>query len=465
MASISTPVPGRTEDIVPAVATSDMAKAQAWPSARSAWTCVALLACAHMINMFDNGLTGFLVTLIKADLQASDAEMSLLIGFAPVAFYALVGLPMARLIDRYPRTIVMPIGSLFVGTFTLMCGLAQNFWQLFFARMFVGSSATVNGPGFYSLLADYFPPHKLSRAIAGMQVGFVLGSALAALLGGTLVSMAIGWGTSEWFGLTIRPWHKVYIVGAIGAFIVSLILWSIREPARRELSTSGPASKDQMMPVSKTFREIWHRRGVYMPLFLALGFMSLEAGGIGPWRVAFMEREYGWEVAKIGAWSAATMLIFSIAGLPLGAWMTEFFQKRYDDAPVRAVLTSWVIALPFSVAGPLMPSGELMMLCTGVGITFAMASAVPQNTAIQIITPNRMRAQVTAMYLFMMTVVGGLGANFLTAISGALGGEAHLGKAMAIAVATMMPLAIFCIALGLKPYAKEIRERRDALPV
>ncbi|WP_183029963.1 MFS transporter [Altericroceibacterium spongiae] len=462
MASISPPTTEQAEGIAASADMGTMPAGQSWPSARRAWTCVALLACAHMINMFDNGLTGFLVTLIKADLQASDAEMSLLIGFAPVAFYALVGLPMARLIDRYPRTIVMPIGSLFVGTFTLMCGLAQNFWQLFLARMFVGSSATVNGPGFYSLLADYFPPHKLSRAIAGMQVGFVLGTALASLLGGVLVAMAIGWGTSDWFGLTIRPWHKVYMVGAAGAFLVSLILWSIKEPDRRELATLKPGEKAKMMPVSETLHEVWRRRAVYLPLFLALGFMSLEMGGIAPWRVAFMERNYGWDVAKIGAWSAGTMLIFSLIGLPLGTWMTEFFQKRYDDAPVRAILVSWVIALPFSVAGPLMPTGELMMLCTGVGITFAMASAIPQNTAVQIITPNRMRAQVTAMYLFMMTVVGGLGANLLTAISGALGGEAYLGEAMALAVAIMTPLAIICVMTGLKPYAREIRERREA---
>jgi len=435
---------------------------QPWPAAGRAWTAVGLLAIAHMINMFDAGLTGFLIEMIKADLKASDFEMSLLTGLAPVLFYALVGLPMARLIDRYPRTIVMPIGSIFVGVFTLACGLAQNFWQLFLGRMFVGSSATVHGPGFYSLLSDYFPPQKLSRAIAGMQFGFVFGTAFASALGGLLVATAVGWGESSWLGLTIKPWHKVYMVGAIGAFVVALILWSIREPERRNLVTPSAAPQADVIPLGEMFREFWARRRVYLPLFGALAVISIEGGGIIQWRIPFLIRTYGWDVAQIGIWQGVTTLVFSLLGLPLGAWLTEFLQKRYDDAPVRAVIVTWCCALPFSIFSPLMPTAELSILLAGIGVTFGMAGAVPQNTAVQIITPNRMRAQVTALFLFMFTVVGGFGPTMLTGISAALGGEDYLGPAMAITVATMMPVAMVLLALGLKPYARAIREAKES---
>ncbi|MXO64407.1 MFS transporter [Altericroceibacterium endophyticum] len=462
MASVSPPLGKDPQSAVAIPGTSGKVPEQEWPSPARAWTCVGFLAFAHMINMFDAGLTGFLIELIKADFQATDFQMSLLTGVAPVLFYALIGLPMARLIDRYPRTIVMPIGSIFVGVFTVMCGLAQNFWHLFVGRMFVGSSATVNGPGFYSLLADYFPPHKLSRAIAGMQVGFVLGTALASVLGGLLVAAAIGWGTSEWFGLTIKPWHKVYLIGAIGAFVVALILWCIKEPDRREIALPVEGQKPKMLPVSDVMKELWARRGVYAPLFVALAIVSIEGTAIAQWRIPFLQRTYGWDVAMIGLWQGGTMLIFSLVGLPLGAWLTETLQKRYDDAPVRAVMVAWVCALPFAVASPLMPTGELSIILAGVSISFSMAAAVPQNTAIQVITPNRMRAQVTALYMFMFTVVGGLGPTILTLISGMLGGEAYLGPAMAIAVGVMMPVAIYIIYLGLRPYAREIAGRKEA---
>lgn len=434
-----------------------------WPSAAAAWLAVALLAIAFMINMFDSGLTGFLIEMIKADFGASDFQMSLLTGVAPVIFYALIGLPMARLIDRYPRTIVLPLGSLFVGIFTGVCGLAQSFWQLFFGRMLVGSSATVNGPGYYSLLSDYFPPKKLARAIAGMQVGFVCGSAFAAALGGMLVNHAMGWGSSEWMGLVIKPWGKVYLIGMIGAFLVALMLYIVREPERRDLSTPKVAGqKAEMIPVSQVFAELWRRKGVYLPLFLSLAITSIEGGAIMQWRIPFLMRTYNIDPEQIGLLSGATSLVFSLAGLPLGAFLAERLQHKHDDAPIRAVLISWCLALPFSIASPLMPTAWLSILVAGIGSMFAMGSAISQNTAVQIITPNRMRAQVTAMYLFMFTVLGGFGAPLLTLVSGALGGEMFLGPAMAIVVGVMMPIAIFVLASALKPFAAEIRASREA---
>ena len=61
---------------------------------------------------------------------------------------------------------------------------------------------------------------------------------------------------------------------------------------------------------------------------------------------------------------------------------------------------------------------------------FSSAGAISQISALQIITPNRMRGQVSAVWLFMFTVVQGLGANVLTAIQSLLGGEQFLGEAM-----------------------------------
>jgi len=434
-----------------------------WPTASRAWTCATLLAVAHMINQFDAGLTGYLIETIKADFQASDLQMSLLIGLAPSLFYAIVGLPLARLIDRYPRRIVLPIGSLFMGLFTLFCGLAQTFWQLFLARMFVGSSATVNGPGFYSLLADYFPPHKLTRAIAVMQLGFVFGAAAASVLGGALVATALTWDDTQFIGLTLKAWHKVYMIGAIGSCIVAFILWMVREPERRDVAVSISQPKSEMITYREMFAEFWARRGVYFPLFGALAITSIEGFGILVWRIPFLQRTYGWSVDQIGYWQGATTLVFSLIGLPLGTMLTEYLQKRYDDAPVRSILITWCGMLPFAVMSPLMPTAELSILTAGVSLMFGMASAVSQNSALQIITPNRMRAQVTALYLFMYTVMGmGLGPTMFTGISILFGGENYLGPAMAATVAAMLPIAIIILMLGLKPYARAIRDSRNA---
>ncbi|MGE5721537.1 MAG: MFS transporter, partial [Sphingomonadales bacterium] len=119
-------------------------------------------------------------------------------------------------------------------------------------------------------------------------------------------------------------------------------------------------------------------------------------------------------------------------------------------------------AVPFSVASPLMPTGELAMVCAALSAVLAGASAVPQNTAIQRITPNEMRGQITAIYLFMFTVFGALGSLFIAAITRyVVGDEQKLWMSMAISAAVLMPVAAYAIVRGIRPYGREI-ERMEA---
>jgi MFS family permease len=80
-----------------------LASTQSYPSSASAWYCVFVLALAVMVNFLDRGILTLLVEPIKADLHLSDVQMSLVMGFAFTFFYAILGLPVARLVDRKVR--------------------------------------------------------------------------------------------------------------------------------------------------------------------------------------------------------------------------------------------------------------------------------------------------------------------------------------------------------------------------
>tara|TARA_E500000331_G_scaffold314812_1_gene324384 strand:- start:63 stop:290 length:228 start_codon:yes stop_codon:yes gene_type:complete len=54
---------------------------------------------------------------------------------------------------------------------TAMCGLAQNYAQLFLARIGVGVGEATLGPAAYSMLADTFPPRKLGVAMGVFNRG------------------------------------------------------------------------------------------------------------------------------------------------------------------------------------------------------------------------------------------------------------------------------------------------------
>jgi len=258
-------------------------------------------------------------------------------------------------------------------------------------------------------------------------------------------------------GLTIYGWKwLLFLIGPPGLLIGAWLLWR-KEPPRR-----GWARQGQALPGREVAREIWARKRVYLPLFIGLAFSALESQGLQAWRAPFMVRTYGWTEAQIGAWSGPMFLVFSLLGVVLGTAVTERLARRYKDANVRTTTLMFACAVPFAVASPLMPNGELALLCSSVGGMFGLASAVPQNAAIQRITPNEMRGQVTAIYLFMFTFFGAMGSLVIGTIAQrVIGDEAELWKAMALTAAVLMPLAAFSISRGIKPYRQEI-ERLEA---
>jgi MFS family permease len=308
------------------------------------------------------------------------------------------------------------------------------------------------------MLADYFPPERLPRAIGFLQLGFIGGNSLGIYLGGQLISLAAAWPVSHWLGLTMHGWQWILMMVGAPGLLISLLLLLAKEPARR-----GTAAHGKPMPVKAVIREIWSRRAVYLPLFIGLAFSATQALGIQPWLAPFLIRTYGWNEAQIGRWLGLVFLVSSLIGAAFGTLFVEWLSKRYKDAHVRASTILFAAAAPFEIIAPLMPSGELALLSHGVAIACGLASAVPQNSAIQRITPNEMRGQVTAIYLFMFIVFGALGSQLIGTINQRVfGSDAKLWETIALTASVLMPLAALAISRGIRPYGREV-ERLEAL--
>jgi MFS family permease len=308
------------------------------------------------------------------------------------------------------------------------------------------------------MLADSFPPARLPRAIGFLQLGFIGGSALGIFLGGHLVGWAATWPMTRWMGLTVHGWQWILMMVGAPGLLISALLLAAKEPARQGVATQGKS-----LPVSAVLAEIWSRKAIYLPLFIGLAFSATQAIGMQPWRAPFLIRTYGWNEARIGSWLGFTFLAASLLGAALGTVLVESLSKRYKDAHVRAATLLFAAAAPFEIVAPLMPSGELSLLCLGVALMCGLASAVPQNSAIQRITPNRMRGQITAVYLFMFIVFGALGSQLIGSITQRVfGSDADLWKTIVLTASVLMPLAAFAISRGIKPYGREV-ERLEAL--
>jgi len=431
---------------------------QGWPSPGAAYFALAVIILATMLNFLDAQVFGMMAQRVKVDFALTDEQLGFLIGPANVVFYVMVGIPMARLVDLYPRKIVLACGIAAIGGITLLGGFAQNFRQLFLSRMLVGAGGSAHAPGAYSMLADLFPPSRLPRAIGFLQLGFIGGNALGILLGGQLIGMAASWPVAQWMGLTVHGWQRILMLVGAPGLVISLLMLGIKEPARR-----GAAVQGTSIPVGTVLREIGARRAIYLPLFIGLAFSAAQSLGLQAWRAPFLIRTYGWSEVRIGRWMGLMFLVSSLLGAAFGTMFVEWLSKRHKDANVRAAAILFAVAAPFEILAPLMPNGELSLLCIGVALACGIASAVPQNAAIQRITPNAMRGQVTAVYLFMFIVFGALGGQLIGSVTQRVfHHDADLWKAMVSTAAVLMPLAAISISRGIKPYGREV-ERLDAL--
>jgi MFS family permease len=242
-----------------------------------------------------------------------------------------------------------------------------------------------------------------------------------------------------------------------------MLMMTIREPARKGLSVNKAGEPGQALPV----REIWNflhaNRRTYYPFFVAMGLKTILSFGYAGWIPAFYMRTFGWAPAKVGLIQGSIMLLIVPCGLFAGSFLAEYFtRKGYDDAYMRVVLWGTWLAIPFSILYPLMPNEWVAVAMVGAFYFFSMMVPAPQNAALQVITPNQMRGQIMAIFLFIFNVIGfGLGPTIVALFTDFVFGDpSQLRYAMASAAALIGPTAGLIFLYGLKPYGESMAKAR-----
>ena len=149
-------------------------------------TMLWILLIVYIFNFLDRQIVNILAEPIKTDLGLSDTQLGLLAGPAFAVFYALLGIPIARYADKSGtnRVRLISLSLAIWSAMTAVCGLAQNFVQLLFARIGVGVGEAGCTPAAHSLISDSVPPEKRSSAIAFYGLGVPIGSLLGLIIGG-----------------------------------------------------------------------------------------------------------------------------------------------------------------------------------------------------------------------------------------------------------------------------------------
>ena len=133
-------------------------------SARRRLSVLFLLFLVYTFSFIDRQILVILAEPIKAEFDLKDWELGFLTGTAFALFYATLGLPIARLADRWHRVNIIVIALTLWSAMTALCGAANNFFQLAAARVGVGIGEAGGSPPAVSLISSYFGREHLSTA-------------------------------------------------------------------------------------------------------------------------------------------------------------------------------------------------------------------------------------------------------------------------------------------------------------
>ncbi len=153
---------------------------------------LGLLCVVYVVNFVDRQVLAILLQSIKRDLQLSDLQLGLLSGTAFGLFYATLGIPIARLADRFSRKGVIAISIAIWSGMTALCGSASGFAALLVYRVGVGVGEAGGSPPAHSIISDYFPPERRATALGIFSLGVPLGILVGFLAGGWL-DQTLGW--------------------------------------------------------------------------------------------------------------------------------------------------------------------------------------------------------------------------------------------------------------------------------
>jgi MFS family permease len=437
---------------------------QTWPSPARAWYAVGIFGLT-VFTLFGNlYVVALMLEPIKNDLNLSDQQVAFIFGLAGSFTLAFASLVISPLADRYSRRLIIGAGLLILALCNVGSALVASAGALLIIRLIGGAGGAGNGPATFSLLADLFPPAKLPKAMATMNIGFMVAVGLSYLLGGFLLeSLKTPEYTLPLVG-TLRSWQVVFLILAVPELLLGfLVMFTVHEAKRRgQPQVTAASPTDSGVSYAMVFRHLRENRRAFVPMYIGLLINCIALVGNSFWMAPFFGRTHGWSPGQFGIYLGWLLLVLAPAGLMFGGWLAERLVKRgIMDANQRVVVWASLAHIPFAVSFALVPSPWLALVLAALNTSVMGIGTGPQNAAFQAIVPNGMRAKITATFLFMFTLGMALGPNFVSAITTYVFGDPDkLRYAIALTHVVLGPLAVWIFWKGLRAYGEAYTRAR-----
>ena len=433
------------------------AMSEPYPPPRYAWYVVAVLTLANTSAFIDRQILGLLVAPIRRDLGITDAQMGVLYGLAFAVFYTLLGVPLGRMADRGSRRAIIGVGIAVWSVMTVLCGMARTYDQLLLARFGVAIGEAALAAPALSLIADYFVPDRRATALSVYSVGVYFGAGLANLVGGALLSRFDGSAGLAWPLLgEIRPWQQVFVLVGLPGLVIALLVATVREPARRE---TGQPGESRAFAVREVVRYVRANRRTFVCHGLGYALFALVNFATAAWLPTHLIRTYGWTAARAGITLGSLTSTVGVLGVVAGGRVADALLARgHTDAKLRVGIIAALANLVSGAIYTLAPNATLAVAALvpyNFFASFAFGAAV---AAVQEVAPNRMRAQIGALFVTAMTLLGlGLGPTVIGLLTDRVfGDDAAVRYSLLVVTVVGLGAAASVLAAGLASYRRSV---------
>jgi predicted MFS family arabinose efflux permease len=382
-----------------------------------------VLCLVSLLNSMDRMIFSVLMEPIRLDLGLSDTAMGLLSGLAFTFFFAVFGIPLARLADRGNRVRLL---SAVVGLWSIMTaisGAAQNFVHMFLARAGIGIGEAGCWPISHSLLADRFPAGQRAFALGIFQAGGGVGVLLGLLLAG-LIADAVGW---RW---------TFAIIGLPGVILALLVRTTLTEPRLH-----SPATPPESGTVAATWASI---RGLlqlrsYRRILVAYIFTSAGLFGMIQWLPAFLIRNHNLSLSQIGLWYGPVFGVGAVFGLLVGSLLAPRWVAHDRRWELWWSALAYLVSVPLFIGVLIAPAPALVFILIFVVMFISTSGQGPLMAGIQTVAGSDARAMAIALALAAGVVGQTVGTFLVGWFSDAW---QHRYGADALRYAMMVPLTL-----------------------
>ncbi len=369
------------------------------------WVVVGFLTAIYTVAFIDRQILNLLVDPIKRSLVLSDTEVSLLQGLAFTSAYVLFSPFFGRLADRANRRNILVAGAIIWSLGTISCGLSQDYWTLFTSRFVVGAAEACVSPAAWSMMSDYFDRKRLPRAMSVFLIGPYLGAGLALVFGGLLIGAADRLIAQYAILSALEPWQFVFVAIGIPGVLLGLATLAVREPPRRGPGEEG--GKAEVYTLRETLAFFWAGRAFFGRFYAAMTAIIIVLYALPAWMPAFLMRRHGADSATMGLEYGALVLVMGTVGVLTGPVIGRWIESRgYEGGTVIVAGIAAVALVPASIALSLAPTYGTALAAAAVATFFFSMPQAMAASALQLASPNGMRGLASAMYVFLVAVVG-----------------------------------------------------------